>query len=148
MGAAGCQLGTRFVCATECIAHPAFKRAIIRASARDAVVSVQIDPDLPVIPVRALANRGTQRFVDTQREVAARFRNGAISQDEAQLEIELFWAGALKRAVLEGDVDTGSLMAGQSVGMVTQEQSTREIIDELLGQAVAAIADQHLREMV
>jgi enoyl-[acyl-carrier protein] reductase II len=147
MGAAGCQLGTRFVCATECIAHPAFKRAFIRASARDAVVSTQIDPDLPVIPVRALVNRGTQRFFDAQRHVAARYREGVISQDEAQLEIELFWAGALKRAVLDGDVDNGSLMAGQSVGMVTQEQTTRDIIKELVEQAVAAIVDQHLREM-
>jgi enoyl-[acyl-carrier protein] reductase II len=148
MGAAGCQLGTRFVCATESIAHPAFKRAFIRASARDAVISVQLDPDLPVIPVRALVNRGTELFLETQRRVAARFREGALSQDEAQLEIELFWAGALKRAVVEGDVDNGSLMAGQSVGMVTQEQPTGEIIAELLAQAVAAIADQQLREAV
>ena len=56
MGAAGVQLGTRFVCATESIAHANFKKAFIRASARDAVASVQIDPRLPVIPVRALKN--------------------------------------------------------------------------------------------
>ena len=148
MGASGCQLGTRFVCATESIAHPAFKRAFIRASARDAVASVQIDPDLPVIPVRALANRGTERFNETQRSVAARFRGGEISQDQAQLEIELFWAGALKRAVLEGDVDNGSLMAGQSVGMVAQEQPTQAIIDELVGQALAALNGQQFREAV
>lgn len=148
MGASGCQLGTRFVCARESIAHPAFKRAFIRASARDAVISVQIDPDLPVIPVRALANRGTERFNDTQRRVAARFRGGELTQEQAQLEIELFWAGALKRAVLDGDVDTGSVMAGQSVGMVTQEQPTREIIEELVAQAAQAIASQQLREAV
>jgi enoyl-[acyl-carrier protein] reductase II len=146
MGAAGCQLGTRFACATESIAHPQFKRALIRASARDAVISVQVDPDLPVIPVRALANRGTQQFAATQRQVAARFRGGEISQDEAQLQIELFWAGALKRAVVEGDVDSGSLMAGQSVGMVTREQPTDEIISDLVGQAIAALADQQFRE--
>jgi enoyl-[acyl-carrier protein] reductase II len=57
MGAVGVQLGTRFVCAHECIAHPNFKKAFIRASARDAITSVQIDPRLPVIPVRALKNR-------------------------------------------------------------------------------------------
>ena len=148
MGAAGCQLGTRFACATESIAHPHFKRALIRASARDAVTSVQIDPDLPVIPVRALLNRGTERFLQTQRHVAARFRRGEISQDEAQLEIEMFWAGALRRAVLDGDVENGSLMAGQSVGMVTREQPMREIIAELVSQAVAALADQQLREAV
>ncbi|MGH6658810.1 MAG: NAD(P)H-dependent flavin oxidoreductase, partial [Sphingomicrobium sp.] len=56
MGASGVQLGTRFVCANESIAHPNFKKAYIRASARDATASVQIDPRLPVIPVRALKN--------------------------------------------------------------------------------------------
>ena len=59
---------------------------------------------------------------------------------EAQLEIEHFWAGALRRAVIDGDVERGSLMAGQSVGMVAREQSTRDIIDELVAEAVAALA--------
>ena len=139
MGAAGCQLGTRFVCATESIAHPKFKRAFINAAARDAMPSVQLDPLFPVIPVRALQNKGTQRFADTQREVIARFRSGALTQDAAQLEIEHFWAGALRRAVIEGDTEYGSLMAGQSVGMVTKEQSTTEIIAELVNQAIEAL---------
>jgi enoyl-[acyl-carrier protein] reductase II len=110
------------------------------------VASVQVDPDLPVIPVRALANAGTRRFVETQQSVAARFRKGEISQEQAQLEIELFWAGALRRAVLDGDVENGSLMAGQSVGMVTCEQPTAEIIRELVDQALAALAACPLRE--
>jgi len=148
MGAAGCQVGTRFVCATESIAHPEFKNAFIRASARDAVVSVQLDPDLPVIPVRALANGGMQLFMETQRTVAARFREGRISQEEAQLEIELFWAGALKRAVMEGDVEHGSLMAGQSVGMVSRVQPTKEILEELVGQALAGLADREMLDTV
>ena len=142
MGASGCQVGTRFVCATESIAHPEFKKAFIRASARDAVASVQLDPELPVIPVRALVNGGTRRFMETQREVAARYRQGEITQEQAQLEIELFWAGALRRAVVEGDVENGSLMAGQSVGMVTRNQSTREILDELVGQALAILGNR------
>jgi enoyl-[acyl-carrier protein] reductase II len=148
MGAAGCQLGTRFVCATESIAHPEFKNAFIRASARDAVVSVQLDPDLPVIPVRALANGGMRLFMETQRTVAARFREGRITQEEAQLEIELFWAGALKRAVMEGDVENGSLMAGQSVGMVSRVQPTKEILEELVGQALAGLADREILDTV
>ncbi len=139
LGASGCQLGTRFVCATESIAHPDFKRAFIRASARDAVTSVQIDPDFPVTPVRALRNEGTQAFVETQKSVIARFRAGEMAQDEAQLEIEHFWAGALRRAVIDGDVEFGSLMAGQSVGMVKHEQPIAEIIGELVEQALAAI---------
>ena len=139
LGASGCQLGTRFVCATESIAHPDFKRAFIRANARDAVTSVQIDPDFPVTPVRALQNRGTQEFIETQRRVIAKVRAGEMAQDEAQLEIEHFWAGALRRAVIDGDVESGSLMAGQSVGMVVSEQPTAEIIRELVEQALAAI---------
>ena len=138
MGAAGCQLGTRFVCATESIAHAEFKKAFIRAHARDAVLSVQVDPEFSVIPVRALANAATQRFVTTQHDVITRYRAGELSHTQAQLEIEHFWAGALRRAVLDGDVENGSLMAGQSVGMVTEEHSVRAIIDELVEQAVAA----------
>ncbi len=139
LGASGCQLGTRFVCASESIAHPDFKQAFIRAAARDAVTSVQIDPDFPVIPVRALQNKGTQAFMDTQRRVIARYRAGEVAQNEAQLEIEHYWAGALRRAVIEGDVEFGSLMAGQSVGMVAREEPIGEIIAELVDQALGAI---------
>ncbi len=139
MGASGCQLGTRFVCATESIAHPDFKRVFLRSGARDAVTSVQVDPRFPVIPVRALQNAGMRRFVEFQHEVIGRFRSGELDQKEAQLAIEHFWAGALRRAVIEGDVENGSVMAGQSVGMVTREQPTAEIIEELVEQAAAAI---------
>lgn len=143
MGAAGVQLGTRFVCAHESIAHPRFKRAFIRAAARDAVPSVQLDPRFPVIPVRALANPATEHFRAVQREVIERWSRGEVSQKDAQLEIEHFWAGALRRAVVDGDVETGSLMAGQSVGLVTAEQSTAEILAELVGQALAVIAARY-----
>ncbi len=136
MGASGCQLGTGFVCATESIAHPDFKKAFIRANARDAVPTVQIDPKFPVIPVRALVNEGTKRFNEIQREAAGRVERGEVGLKDAQLEIEHFWAGALKRAVIDGDVKNGSLMAGQSVGMVKEEQPTEEIINELVVQAV------------
>ncbi len=139
LGAAGCQLGTRFVCATESIAHPHFKQAFIRANARDALPSVQVDPGFPVIPVRALANEATRRFPAFQQEVIRRHRSGELGKEEARLEIEHYWAGALRRAVVDGDVANGSLMAGQSVGMVTREQSTAEILQELVEQAVAAI---------
>jgi enoyl-[acyl-carrier protein] reductase II len=142
MGASGVQLGTRFVCAYESIAHPRFKQAFIRAGARDAVPSQQLDARFPVIPVRALANEGSREFLALQRDVIDRFTRGELSQKEAQLEIEHFWAGALRRAVIDGDVERGSLMAGQSVGLVTREQSTRAIIDELIDQAVGALAER------
>jgi enoyl-[acyl-carrier protein] reductase II len=140
MGAAGVQLGTRFACATESIAHPDFKKAFFRASAREAVASVQVDPRLPVIPVRALKNKGTEEFTAKQREVAALLDVGGIDMAEAQLQIEHFWAGALRRAVIEGDVENGSLMAGQSVGMVTKEEPAADIIAELMDQCEAALA--------
>jgi len=140
LGASGCQLGTRFVCATESIAHTDFKKAFIRASARDAVPSVQFDPQFPVIPVRALQNQATHAFAETQRDVIQRYRDGELDQGAAQLEIEHFWAGALRRAVIDGDVEGGSLMAGQSVGMVTGEQSAAEILTELVEQATSAAA--------
>ena len=135
MGASGVQLGTRFVCASECIAHPKFKQAFIRAAARDAMPSIQLDPRFPVIPVRAIVNDGAKKFADKQREVITRFDKGELTKEEAQLEIEHFWAGALRRAVIEGDIETGSVMAGQSVGMVSKEQPTAEILAELVEQA-------------
>ena len=139
MGASGVQLGTRFVCAHESIAHPNFKKAFIRASARDAIASVQVDPRLPVIPVRALKNAGTEAFTAKQREVAARLDAGEIEMGEAQLQIEHYWAGALRRAVIDGDIEGGSLMAGQSVGMVTKEEPVAEIIATLMAEAVEAL---------
>ncbi|HVM22567.1 MAG TPA: nitronate monooxygenase [Sphingomicrobium sp.] len=142
MGAVGVQLGTRFVCAHECIAHPSFKKAFIRASARDAIPSVQIDPRLPVIPVRALKNREMERFAAKQREVADLLDKGDIEMAEAQLQIEHYWAGALRRAVIDGDVETGSVMAGQSVGMVTREEPVAAIIQELIDEAAAALGNR------
>jgi enoyl-[acyl-carrier protein] reductase II len=139
MGASGVQLGTRFVCATECIAHPKFKKAFIHAAARDAVPSVQLDPRFPVIPVRAIANEGGKKFAEKQRDVIARFDKGELTKEQAQLEIEHFWAGALRRAVIDGDVETGSVMAGQSVGMVAKEQPALEILKDLVTQAGKAL---------
>jgi enoyl-[acyl-carrier protein] reductase II len=142
MGAVGVQLGTRFVCAHECIAHPDFKKAFLRASARDAIPSVQIDPRLPVIPVRALKNREMEAFAAKQREVAGLLDNGSIEMAEAQLQIEHYWAGALRRAVIDGDVEGGSVMAGQSVGMVKKEEPVAEILAELVDEAAAALGSR------
>jgi len=139
MGAAGVQLGTRFAASTESIAHPNFKKAFIRASAREAIASVQIDPRLPVIPVRALKNAGGELFTAKQREVAQSLDEGKIEMMEAQLQIEHYWAGALRRAVIDGDVEHGSVMAGQSVGMVTKEEPVADIIATLMAEAAHAL---------
>jgi enoyl-[acyl-carrier protein] reductase II len=140
MGASGAQLGTRFAASAESIAHPRFKQAFVRAAARDALPSVQLDPRFPVIPVRGLANAGTKRFLEHQAEMLRQFQSGELTKEAAQLEIERFWAGALRRAVIDGDIEEGSVMAGQSVGMVTAEQTIPEIIAELVEQAVSALA--------
>ncbi|UAB78237.1 nitronate monooxygenase [Erythrobacter sp. SCSIO 43205] len=140
MGASGVQLGTRFACATESIAHPDFKKAFFRAKARDAEASVQVDPRLPVIPVRALKNKGTEEFTKKQIEVAGMLDRQEVDMGAAQLEIEHFWAGALRRAVVDGDIENGSIMAGQSVGMVTKEEPVADIITELMEQCEAALS--------
>ncbi len=142
MGAAGVQLGTALVCAEESIAHPDFKKAFIKAQARDAVAAVQIDPDLHVIPVRALQNEGTKEFMRMQKETALAYKQGEISKEEAILKVESFWSGALRRAVIEGDVTHGSIMAGQSVGLVKKVEPMRDIIHNLVQQAQKHIQKQ------
>ena len=139
MGASGAQLGTRFAATVESIAHPNFKQAFIRGNARDALPSIQVDERFPVIPVRGLVNAGTKRFLVHQAETAARFQAGELTKEAAQLEIEHFWAGALRRAVIEGDVENGSVMAGQSIGMVNSVMTVAAVIEEIVGQAVAAL---------
>ena len=140
MGASGVQLGTKFVCASESIAHANFKQMFIKSAARNATVSVQVDPDFPVIPVRAIENKATDAFKRTQLETIAEFNAGKLSKEEAQLKIEHFWAGALRKAVIDGDIENGSVMAGQSVGMVDKIQPAQEIINELMAQAEAQLA--------
>ena len=103
---------------------------------------MQFDPDFPVIPVRALTNKATEKFSAAQRDAIARYRAGELDQKEAQLVIEHFWAGSLRRAVIDGDVVHGSLMAGQSVGMVEREQPIADIVEELMSQAIQTLAER------
>ena len=141
LGAAGAQLGTRFVVAEECVAHPRFKEAFIRANARDAMPTTQFDPMLPTIPVRAIVNEGTRDFNRLQLELLNRVKSGELPREEGQVKLEEFWIGALRRAVVEGDVERGSLMAGQSVAFVKKIQPVREILDELVTAAERKLGD-------
>ena len=147
MGAAGAQLGTRFAAAAESIAHDRFKQAFVRANARDALPTPQVDARFPIIPVRGLINGGTRRFVEYQNATIRAFEAGELTREAAQLSIEHFWAGSLRRAVVDGDVDEGSVMAGQSVGMVGGVQPVAEILDELVRQAIAALDARRLPAM-
>jgi enoyl-[acyl-carrier protein] reductase II len=132
MGAAGVQMGTRFAVAKESCAHPEFKRAFLRAQARYAVSTPQFDSRLPVVAVRALRNLATDDFKDLQIELIRRMDKGEVGREEAQEEVERFWMGRLRAAVVDGDTDHGSLMAGQSVGLVNREMTVKEIMDELV----------------
>lgn len=146
MGAAGVQLGTKFAVAEESIAHENFKQALLRASAKDALPTAQFDPRLPVIPVRALVNEGTRDFNTLQLGLVAQIERKAISVKEAALKLEEFWIGGLRKAAIEGDVERGSLMAGQSVGLVKDIMPVRQILDHLIDEAVAE-AEQILRRL-
>lgn len=142
MGASGAQLGTLFAASQESIAHDNFKTAFLRANARDAVTSVQLDERFPVIPVRGLTNNGTRRFLAHQAEILRRFQEGEVSREDAQLEIEHFWAGSLRRAVIDGDIENGSVMAGQSVGMVKAVKPVAQIINDLVDEAIQSLVQR------
>jgi enoyl-[acyl-carrier protein] reductase II len=146
MGAAGIQMGTRFVLSEECNAHPAFKEVFQRAKAKDAVTSPQFDSRLPVIPVRALKNDGTIEFAKLQLELLHKLDNELIDRARAQHAVEEFWAGALKNAAIDGDVAQGSLMAGQTVGLVDKIMPVKEILEEFVTEAETEL--QRLREKI
>jgi len=139
MGAAGIQMGTRFVLSDECKAHPRFKESFKKARARDAVATPQFDSRLPVVPVRALRNKGTLEFGKLQFELLHKLDNKIIDRATAQMEVEKFWVGALRSAVVDGNVRKGSLMAGQSVGLVNEIKPIAEIIHELVTDAEATL---------
>ncbi len=145
MGAAGIQMGTRFVLSDECCAHSAFKESFQKARARDAMATPQFDSRLPVVPVRALKNSGTLEFGKLQYELLHKLDNNIIDRETAQMEVEKFWVGALRTAVVEGDVKQGSLMAGQSVGLVNEVKPIAEIIQEFVRDAEGTLMELNKR---
>jgi enoyl-[acyl-carrier protein] reductase II len=145
MGAAGAQMGTRFVVAEECAAHPRFKDVFIRARAREAISTPQYSAKLPVVSVRALNNHAMEHFGELQIELLEQLRQGAVNRQDAQNKVEEYWVGSLRRAAVDGDVEDGSLMAGQSVGLVHRVQPLREILQELVAEADQALTDVRQR---
>jgi enoyl-[acyl-carrier protein] reductase II len=115
--------------------HPKFKEVFKKAKAKDATATPQFDSRLPVIPVRALKNEGTIEFGKLQLELLNKLDNQIIDRGEAQFEVERFWVGALKDAAIDGDIAKGSLMAGQSVGLVSGIKPLKGIIDEMVDDA-------------
>ncbi|MFQ5987287.1 MAG: enoyl-[acyl-carrier-protein] reductase FabK [Dehalococcoidia bacterium] len=124
LGAQGVQLGTRFVCAEECIAHARFKERLLEARDRATVVTGYSMGH----PVRCLENKMTRRF-------SAMEKAGASVE-----ELERFGEGKLQLGVLEGDMEGGSLMAGQIAGLVKEVKPAAAIIREMVAEAEAIIA--------
>lgn len=116
LGAQGVQIGTRFLVAKECDIPDAYKQRVIKASDIDAVVTGRSTGH----PVRSLRNQLTRAFSKLEKE-------GADQEALDQLGV-----GALRRAAVEGDINHGSVLAGQISGMITKEQTTKEIIDEIM----------------
>ena len=127
LGAKGAQIGTRFVCSEECTASEDFKKAIVGARDRDAVVTGRSTGH----PVRNLKNKLT-------KEIDRLEKKGAKPE-----EVEELGSGKLRDAVIDGDVDQGSVMAGQISGMISEIKSVREIVDEIIEEAEAVIKNSH-----
>ena len=135
MGAAGVQMGTIFAMSEESPASLPFKERFRKARAREAFATPQYDSTLPIVAVRALKNQGTDDFGKLQLELLNKLKREEINRIDAQYEVEKYWVGALRTAVEDGDVIHGSLMAGQSVGLVNEIRSVKTIITDLVADA-------------
>lgn len=119
LGAEAVQMGTRFVTAAESIAHPNYKERIVKAKDIDSEVTGRSTGH----PIRVLRNQMSRDYLKMEKE-------GASFE-----ELETLTLGSLRKAVMDGDVKGGSLMAGQIAGLVRQENTCKEIIDEIMEQA-------------
>lgn len=124
LGAEGVQMGTRFVVAKESIVHQNYKERIIKAKDIDSEVTGMSTGH----PIRVLRNQMTRDYLKLEKE-------GASFEELEQLTL-----GSLRKAVIEGDAVHGSLMAGQSAGLVKKEQTCQEIIEEVVTDARALLA--------
>ncbi|MGM0369758.1 MAG: enoyl-[acyl-carrier-protein] reductase FabK [Bacillota bacterium] len=127
LGAKGVQMGTRFVCAEECIAHNKYKEAIVNARDRDAVVTGRSTGH----PVRNLKNKLTRKIEKLEEKDADKER------------IEELGIGRLKQAVIDGDIEDGSVMAGQVAGMVSQVEPAADIIDDIVTRAIQILEERY-----
>jgi enoyl-[acyl-carrier protein] reductase II len=124
LGAQGVQLGTRFVCAEECVAHANFKQKLLQARDRATVITGYSTGH----PVRCIENRLARQFQALEK-------SGASVE-----ELELLGQGKLELATLEGDIENGSVMAGQICGLIKEVKPAAVIIKEIVDEAEAIIA--------
>jgi enoyl-[acyl-carrier protein] reductase II len=141
MGAAGVQMGTRFVMSDECNAHDKMKQRFVRARAREAIETPEYDRRLPIVAVRALRNKSSDEFGRLQLELIKKMDAGTVNRQEAQLQVESFWMGGLRKAVVDGDIENGSCMAGQSVGLVSETKPMKAIFEEVITEAEQELDD-------
>jgi enoyl-[acyl-carrier protein] reductase II len=133
LGAVGIQMGTRFICTTECQAHENYKQRIVKAHDRATIVTGGSFGH----PVRSIRGPFVRRLEDLERQ--------GISEEE----FIAFGAGTLRAAIIDGDIDRGSVMAGQSAGLVDAVMPAKELVERIVRQAEEAIrrnADQLLAE--
>lgn len=116
LGACGVQIGTCLLASNECPIHPNYKEAVLKAGDNDTIVTGRISG----VPVRILKNK-------MAREYVRREKTGA-----EKMELEMFTLGSLRRAVFDGDTKSGSLMAGQSAGLVRELRPVRAILEDLM----------------
>jgi enoyl-[acyl-carrier protein] reductase II len=119
LGAQGIQMGTRFICTTECTVHDNYKQAILKARDRSTITTGHSLGH----PVRALKNPMVHEFEELERR--------GISEEE----IIEFGTGKLRRAAIEGDVTNGSVMAGQIAGMINDIVPVKELIERIVAEA-------------
>ena len=123
LGAQGIQMGTRFVCSEECIAHPDYKKAIVNASDRSTILSGQSTG----YPLRALENKFTREFIDKEN-------TGIPIEELFQLGV-----GKMRQGMIDGDIEEGTLLAGQIAGMIKEIKPVKAIIEEIAAEAKAII---------
>lgn len=123
LGAEAVQVGTRFVVANESIVHENYKERIIKAKDIDSTVTGRTHGH----PVRCLRNQMTREYIKMEQE------------GKSFEELEYLTLGTLRKAVMEGDVTNGTVMAGQIAGMIKKQQSCKEIIEEMMAQAEALL---------
>jgi len=123
LGAGGVQLGTCLLVSEECPVHENYKRAVLKARDTDTVVTGRIGG----VPVRMIKNRMSRLYVEREKAGADR------------MELEYFTLGSLKRAVFDGDIDTGSVMAGQVAGMLREIRPLKDIFAQLYAGYEAAL---------
>jgi enoyl-[acyl-carrier protein] reductase II len=124
LGAQGVQMGTCFVCSQECIAHPNYKQAILDASDRSTIISGQSTG----YPMRSLENKLTREFLEREKS--------GISMEE----LMEFGVGKVRLGLIEGDLEGGTLLAGQIAGMIKEIKPVKVIIEEMVAEAEAIIA--------